>query len=186
MSLTIDLIVAPRLLVPPALIKHLRMIAPRLFNHLPKNLRFPAEATLLLTGNAAQRRLNRDFRGIDKPTNVLSFPQFSPDEILKKRPKSAPVALGDIAMAFPYVLDEARKTGKKPGDHVTHLMIHGVLHLFGYDHIHDTDAVRMERLETKIMAALGFPDPYQATHIMEPKQGRTSGTQRRPKTSPPR
>ncbi len=128
--------------------------------HLPKNLRFPISATLLLTTDAAIRRLNRDFRGMDKVTNVLSFPQYEPAEFRRLKTSKEPVELGDIAIAYQYMVLESKKDHKILIDHITHLFIHGFLHLFGYDHIKNTDAVSMEKLEIKIMAALDLPDPY--------------------------
>ena len=185
--ITLDIVQTPRLRVPAGLARHLIRVTPDIAPHLPKALRFPAEATLLLTSNAAIRRLNHDFRGKDKATNVLSFPQLTLEEILTIGTPTAPVALGDIALAFPYVLDEARKKGISIRAHATHLLIHGILHLFGYDHLLDTDAVCMEGLETKIMTALGFPDPYPATPEKEPHQGRAKGTpKRRAATRPSR
>ena len=140
--------------------------------HLPENLRFPISVNLLLGSDTEIRRLNRDFRGKDKPTNVLSFPQYEARDLRGlKRPKEA-VEIGDIAMAYQYVVAEAKKDHKILINHVSHLFIHGLLHLFGYDHMHDTEAVRMERLETKIMAALDLPDPYAPAATKEPKRKR--------------
>ncbi len=118
-----------------------------------------ASATVLLAGNARVRQLNCDFRGIDKATNVLSFPQFSRRGLGRQKAKTA-VELGDIALAYQYVVAEAKKEGKPLPDHVTHLVIHGLLHLLGYDHGNEKDASRMERKEIEIMKALGLPDPY--------------------------
>ena len=128
--------------------------------HLPPRLRIPFTATVLLTGNAKARRLNHDFRGIDKPTNVLSFPQFPPAELPKAGQYKGIAEMGDIALAYQYVVNEARKDDKILINHVTHLVIHGLLHLFGYNHLHDDEAEGMEKLEIKIMKALGLPDPY--------------------------
>ncbi len=131
--------------------------------HLPKNLRFPCTATLLLADDKTIRQLNRDFRGFDRPTNVLSFPQFAPRELTKKGKKREPVTLGDVVIAYQYVVAEAEKDRKPLINHVTHLLIHGLLHLFGYDHAADAEADSMERLEKRIMAKLGLPDPYKIT-----------------------
>ncbi len=120
----------------------------------------PMAATILLTGNAKIKQLNRDFRGIGKPTNVLSFPQFAPSELKRVPKQKKPIELGDIALAYQYVAAEAKKQDKILLDHVTHLTIHGLLHLLGYDHIKEREAVRMERLEIKIMKSLVLPDPY--------------------------
>lgn len=127
---------------------------------LPQSLQFSCAMTVLLTGNEAVRRLNRDFRGADKPTNVLSFPQFEPRKLPKKGKGKDPVYLGDIAMAYQYIVGEASKDNKMLINHVIHLLIHGILHLFGYHHGSDTEAARMEHLEKRIMARLDLPDPY--------------------------
>jgi probable rRNA maturation factor len=147
--------------------------------HLPASLRFPATATLLLTTDAAIRRLNRDFRGMDKATNVLSFPQYEPADLRRLKTSKTAVEMGDIAIAYQYMVVEAKKDHKILINHVTHLFIHGLLHLFGYDHLDDRDAERMERLETKIMAALDLPDPYEAADPMEPKWSRKAAKKRR-------
>ena len=140
--------------------------------HLPKNLQFPVSATLLLTTDADLRRLNRDFRGIGKPTNVLSFPQFTPGDLRRLKASTQTIELGDIAIGYQYVVAEAKEENKILINHITHLFIHGLLHLFGYDHMTDPDARRMERLETKIMAALDLPAPYALAETMEPKRNR--------------
>ncbi len=128
---------------------------------LPKNLSFPVSVTLLLADNKAVQKLNRDFRGLNKPTNVLSFPQYKPRQLAKIGKEGGLVELGDIALAYQYVVVEAKKYHKILINHVTHLFIHGFLHLLGYDHLLDKDANRMEKLEQQIMAALKLPDPYQ-------------------------
>jgi probable rRNA maturation factor len=113
--------------------------------------------TLLFTGDEDIRALNRDWRGKDKPTNVLSFPVAS-DAVL---PPGEEDMLGDIALAFGTVAAEAEAQGKSMADHTTHLIIHGVLHLMGYDHETDAEAREMESLETAILKELGIRDPYQ-------------------------
>jgi len=112
-----------------------------------------AEVTVVLTDDAEQHELNRQWRGFDKSTNVLSFPQLEP---------FAPVAglVGDITLARETVAREAEEMGIGFEAHFTHLVVHGFLHLLGYDHIEDADAARMEGLETKILATLGIADPY--------------------------
>ena len=102
---------------------------------------------IVLANDRLQRRLNRDFRGTDKPTNVLSF-------------ASAPEGLGDVVLALETVTREARTQGKSLADHVAHLVVHGVLHLMGYDHETGREAARMERLEARILDGLGIADPY--------------------------
>jgi probable rRNA maturation factor len=115
----------------------------------------PWALTLLLSNDAELRALNRDWRGKDSPTNVLSFPSGEPI-----RPRGGPVALGDIVLGFETVQREARELGISLQDHAVHLVVHGVLHLLGFDHHAAPDAERMERLETAILAALGIADPY--------------------------
>jgi probable rRNA maturation factor len=156
----------------PRLEARLRKAAAAVSLHLPKNLRFAAEATVLLTKDAEVRRLNRDFRGRDKPTNVLSFPQFEPAELSKKGKSKGRIGLGDIALGYQYIVVESDKNHNILINHVVHLMIHGLLHLFGYDHLTDTDAVRMERLEKTIMAGLGLPDPYTPVPAVESRRNR--------------
>lgn len=146
--------------------------------HLHKNLRFPISATLLLTTDAEIKRLNRDFRGKDKATNVLSFPQLEPANLRRLKNQKTAVEIGDIAIAYQYIVAEAKKDHKILIDHVTHLFIHGLLHLFGYDHLTDPEALLMERLEMKIMAALDLPDPYATADIMEPKRSRKTARKR--------
>jgi len=155
----------------PKLRARLEKAAAVTLTHLPKTLRFPWTATVMLTNDVAVRKLNRDFRGIDRPTNVLSFPQFDPSELTKKGKKLKSVPLGDIVIAYQYIVVEAKKDHKILINHVTHLLIHGLLHLFGYDHMAEGEALRMERLEQKIMAKLGLPDPYSEFQPMRSKKG---------------
>jgi probable rRNA maturation factor len=108
----------------------------------------PIELSILLTTDGAMRKLNALYRGKDKPTNVLSFPA---DES---------VMLGDIAIAYGVTAREAKAENKTLTAHVSHLVVHGVLHLLGYDHENEKDAVTMERRERKILADLGIADPY--------------------------
>ena len=112
-----------------------------------------AELSVVLTDDAEQRDLNRDWRGIDKSTNVLSFPQIEP---------FGPVSgiLGDIILARETLQREAVEQGVSFEDHFTHLMVHGFLHILGYDHMDDDEALVMEGLETQILASLGVADPY--------------------------
>lgn len=118
------------------------------------------ELAVKLADDSCQRRLNRDWRGRDRPTNVLAFPAWSPGENL---PEAAPLPLGDVVLAFETVSREAREQRKDLVGHVSHLTVHGVLHLLGYDHGTPSDAARMETLEASILAGLGFPDPYRDT-----------------------
>jgi probable rRNA maturation factor len=115
-----------------------------------------SELSVVLTDDAEQQGLNRDWRGIDKSTNVLSFPQIEP---------FGPVSgiLGDIILARETLEREALEQGVSFEDHFTHLMVHGFLHILGYDHMDDDEALVMESLETQILASLGVADPYAET-----------------------
>jgi probable rRNA maturation factor len=115
------------------------------------------ELAVSLADDAVQQRLNRDWRGVDQPTNVLAFPAWNPDTPV---PPGAPLLLGDVVLAFETAAREADEQGKLLGDHLSHLIVHGVLHLLGYDHLTEAEAVAMESLETSILASLGVPDPY--------------------------
>ncbi|RMD95731.1 MAG: rRNA maturation RNase YbeY [Alphaproteobacteria bacterium] len=120
--------------------------------------------SLLATTDARIARLNRDFRGKDSPTNVLSWPSVerraAQPGMMPAPPAADEEELGDIALAWETCLREAREGGIAPAAHVTHLVVHGLLHLLGYDHEHDADAMLMEGLETAILAELGIADPY--------------------------
>jgi probable rRNA maturation factor len=158
----------------PRLRARLQQAAEATAAHLPKKFRFPFSATVLLTGNAKVRQLNRDFRGIDLPTNVLSFPQFTPAELTISGKGKDRLELGDIAIANQYVVKEAKTDHKILINHLTHLVIHGLLHLFGYDHMDDGEAEAMEKREIGIMKALGLPDPYAV--FPPPRQKTKTGT----------
>ena len=116
-----------------------------------------AELAVMLTDDAGIRTLNNNWRGIDKPTNVLSFPALQPTE---GAPSDAPRMLGDIAIAYETTRKEADDEEKPFDHHLSHLAVHGFLHLIGYDHEKDADAEAMEGLEREILAQLGIPDPY--------------------------
>ena len=119
-----------------------------------------AELSIVLGDDAMMRALNRRWRGQDAPTNVLSFPA------LGAVPLGAPRLLGDVVLAFETVTAEAEAQGKPLADHLRHLIVHGVLHLIGFDHAVAAEAERMEALEASVLARLGIPDPYrdEATH----------------------
>ncbi|HEY1865102.1 MAG TPA: rRNA maturation RNase YbeY [Roseiarcus sp.] len=110
--------------------------------------------SLCLADDAALRALNSRWRGIDKPTNVLSFPSATAGGL------GDATMLGDIALAYETLAREAENLGVPLADHYRHLVAHGFLHLIGYDHETDAEAERMEALETKILARLGAADPY--------------------------
>jgi len=115
--------------------------------------RKPAELSIRIVDAREGRTLNRQYRDRDYATNVLSFPVELP-------PGIASPLLGDLAICAPVVAREAREQGKALRDHYAHLTVHGVLHLLGFDHQENTEAARMEKLETGILAKLGVPDPY--------------------------
>jgi probable rRNA maturation factor len=117
-----------------------------------------AELAVMLTDDSGIRTLNNNWRGIDKPTNVLSFPALPPTG--GGGPDDAPRMLGDIAIAYQTTRAEADDEQKPFDHHLSHLAVHGFLHLIGYDHEKDDDAEAMEALETEILAQLGIPDPY--------------------------
>jgi len=114
-------------------------------------LRRDARITLRIAGTREARRLNRDFRAKDYPTNVLTF-------VYRKRPALE----GDIVLCAPVVAREARQRRLDADAHYAHLVVHSVLHLQGHDHLRVRETQRMERLETRILADLGYADPYQA------------------------
>lgn len=115
----------------------------------------PVEISLLFTDDASIHEINAEWRKQDKPTNVLSFPAFP----LEPGGKPGPM-LGDIILAEETIRRESLELEKPFDEHLTHLLVHGFLHLFGYDHMNDADAERMEALETRILAELGVSDPY--------------------------
>jgi probable rRNA maturation factor len=123
-----------------------------------------AELAIVLTDDSAIRQLNRLWRGVDAPTNVLSFPAAT------RQAEDEPAHLGDIVLAYQTIAREARAEGKPLAHHVAHLAVHGYLHLVGFDHEHDDDAEAMEQAERKILRRLSIPDPYR----QNPGKGRTT------------
>ena len=115
----------------------------------------------MLADDRLQRALNHQFRGKDRPTNVLSF-------------DTAPAGFGDVVLALETVQAEAEAQGKSLADHVTHLVVHGVLHLMGHDHVGAAEARRMEHLERAILAELGIGDPYRLPAPRRPKAKRAN------------
>jgi probable rRNA maturation factor len=113
-----------------------------------------AELSLVLADDATVRDLNARWRGKDAATNVLAFASDEPPATSK------PLLLGDVVLAYQTVAREAKEQEKRLADHLRHLVIHGVLHLLGYDHMKAAPAKRMEALETRILASLGVADPY--------------------------
>jgi probable rRNA maturation factor len=124
-----------------------------------------AELAIVLTDDAAMRRLNRNWRGIDAPTNVLSFATKNSGDQLDEQSGGQFVGnhLGDIVLAYETVKREAHRDGKAFDHHLAHLVVHGFLHLLGYDHGNDAKARRMETTERAILRDLAVPDPYRAT-----------------------
>lgn len=124
------------------------------------------EGSVLACGDAKIKELNADFREKDKATNVLSWPaeERGADEgavpDLPQADMFGAIELGDIAISYDTCAAEAREAAKPFEHHVSHLLVHGILHLLGYDHINDADAAIMERLETELLETLGVPDPY--------------------------
>ena len=116
----------------------------------------PVEVSVLLADDRAVARLNRDYRGKERPTNVLSFPADAPDWA----GMSGPRLLGDVVVALETTSREAVEADKQLADHLAHLVVHGTLHLFGFDHEVEDDAERMEALEIELLAGLGIADPY--------------------------
>lgn len=118
-------------------------------------------ASLLFTSDEEVHTLNREWRDRDKPTNVLSFPMLTREELLDLAPDGPPVMLGDLALAYETCAREAEAKSIPLDHHAAHLIVHGLLHLAGYDHeISEEDADNMEALEVQILAKLGIADPY--------------------------
>lgn len=116
------------------------------------------EIGIVLADDDRVQVLNREYRGQDKPTNVLSFP--AGDDVATA--VGRPLLLGDVVVALETARREAADDGKTLGDHLTHLVVHGTLHLLGYDHEADAEALLMETRETQLLAGLGVADPYRA------------------------
>jgi len=127
------------------------------------------EIVLMACDDSRISALNAEFRGKPAATNVLSWPSEERAAVLEgdhpqppePGPAGMPESLGDIALAYETCAREAQEQGKPLSDHATHLIVHGVLHLLGYDHMRDKDAALMEALEVAILAKMGIPDPYE-------------------------
>ena len=139
-------------------IDNLERLAQRIADHCARAVDFgaePSEATILFSDDETVAALNRTWRGKHGPTNVLSFPST-----LGVRAPDAPRHVGDIALAFGVVAREATEQEKSLAAHVSHLLVHGLLHLAGLDHMNDAEAEVMEARETEILGGLGIADPY--------------------------
>ncbi|GAB6039494.1 rRNA maturation RNase YbeY [Endothiovibrio diazotrophicus] len=116
-----------------------------------------AELAIRVVEEAESRTLNHTYRGKDQPTNVLSFPFEAPPGLEEEMPH-----IGDLAICAAVVAREAAEQDKAPDAHWAHMVIHGCLHLIGYDHIDEDEAETMEALEIEILAGLGYPNPYES------------------------
>ena len=120
----------------------------------------PVELSVRLAGDDEVRALNAKWRGKDKATNVLSFPLANPGDFDQANVSDRELLLGDIVMAHGVCQSEATEKGVSVQEHATHLLVHGTLHLLGYDHQDDADAADMEAREVRALARLGIADPY--------------------------
>src|SRR5690606_26578419 len=121
------------------------------------------EVSVVLANDDMVHALNRDYRDKDKPTNVLSFASLDADDPI---PDEGPVHIGDIILAYETIEREAREQGKYLKDHFTHLVVHGTLHLLGYDHIEEDEATMMETTEIRILEKLDIQNPYTETNYV--------------------
>lgn len=146
------------------LIDDFKTRGPAMLDHIAARLSLdPKRVSLLLCNDEDMRAMNKIHRGVDKATNVLSFP--ADDDL--QRPSDMPadeVTIGDIAIAAETVMRESSKTGIAAADHLLHLFTHGVLHLLGYDHEEDSPAAEMERLEIDLLTQMKIADPYHSDH----------------------
>lgn len=123
----------------------------------------PVEVSVLLTGDDEVRRLNSQWREKDRPTNVLSFPMMDPDDLADATVAGPEMLLGDIVLARGVCALEAADKKLTVEDHAMHLLVHGTLHLLGYDHQDDRQALEMEALEIRALERLGIANPYEVT-----------------------
>ena len=118
------------------------------------------EISIVLAHDELVQELNREYRDRDKPTNVLSFAQLDGDDGWEAPKQPGPCTLGDLILAYETVEKESKEEQKPFDHHLTHLVIHGILHLLGYDHLNDSEAEEMESLEIQILSGLGITNPY--------------------------
>jgi probable rRNA maturation factor len=123
----------------------------------------PVEISVLLTDDQRVRELNAQYRNKDRPTNVLSFPMVDPDDLRDTTVAGPELLLGDIILARGVCEAEAADKGVSVEQHATHLIVHGTLHLLGYDHHGDAEAADMERREIRALGRLGIANPYEVT-----------------------
>lgn len=128
----------------------------------PAVLKSSVEISLVLSDDDFIQNLNRQYRKIDRPTNVLAFPGDDVAQVLNEdADDSAPLLLGDVVIAYETSVAEALEQNKKLSDHLCHLVVHGTLHLLGYDHEDETEAIKMEALEIQLLAEMGVANPYE-------------------------
>ena len=139
----------------------IRRLVHAVFTLLPYDVSKPLEIGIVLSSDAEVRRLNKIYRRKDTPTNVLSFPIADLDRNCLEQS----CLLGEVILALETILQEADEAGIPPRDHLSHLIVHGILHLFGLDHQTETEAARMEATESNILLNLGVPDPYAAERM---------------------
>lgn len=128
------------------------------YKSLPIRPKAPLEVSITLSNDKKIKVLNRDHRGMNKATNVLSFPLWEGIGDIPNGSEAVPI--GDIIIAYETMVREAVEQDKKLKDHMAHMLVHGFLHLLGYDHMNDEEAEEMESLEVKILKKLGIKDPY--------------------------
>lgn len=143
----------------PDVAESLQSFLPRL----PYLSETPREISVLLTDDAFIKGLNRDYRNKDEPTNVLSFSNFGKGIQLPELPEEETLIYGDVVVALETVAKEADDAGKSLTSHLSHMIVHGVLHLLGYDHEEDSEAEKMEALESQMLETLGFDNPHATT-----------------------
>ena len=125
-----------------------------------KNKNKTLELSIILTNNNIIRSYNKNYRNIDKPTNVLSFPIYE-KEIIEELKNNNHLLIGDIVLSIDTIVEESKNQNKLFINHLTHLMVHSVLHLFGFDHIDTKEAENMETLEVSILKDFGIANPYE-------------------------
>ena len=146
------------------------------YRNVLQNAAPPVEVAVRLSDDGEVRQLNGQYRAKDQPTNILSFPMQEASSIDKAlRQQDCDLLLGDLVLAVETATREAVARGISLEDHVTHLIVHGVLHLLGHDHQDDSAADAMEALETRILAGLGIADPYSDSHSARTAIGMLSG-----------